>query len=67
MVIRKNDSLDSILDKIRLATILGTLQSSLTDFRYLSEDWKKNCEEERLLGVSLTGIMDTGRPLDFCC
>ena len=66
VVVRKDDSLDSILDKIRLATILGTLQSSLTDFRYLSEAWKSNCEEERLLGVSLTGIMDTGLPLDFC-
>ena len=41
-----------------MATILGTLQSCLTDFRFLSGLWKKNCEEERLLGVSLTGIYD---------
>jgi ribonucleoside-diphosphate reductase alpha chain len=44
--------------KVRLATILGTLQATFTDFRYLSPQWKRNCEEERLLGVSLTGIMD---------
>jgi ribonucleoside-triphosphate reductase len=45
-------------DKVRLATILGTLQSTLTDFKYLRKIWKDNTEEERLLGVSLTGIMD---------
>ena len=44
--------------KVRLATILGTLQSTLTDFKYLRKVWKTNTEEERLLGVSLTGIMD---------
>jgi ribonucleoside-diphosphate reductase alpha chain len=44
--------------KVRLASILGTWQASLTYFPYLSSDWKKNCEEEALLGVSLTGIMD---------
>jgi len=44
--------------KVELATILGTIQSSLTDFGFLSEEWKRNTEEERLLGVSLTGIMD---------
>jgi ribonucleoside-diphosphate reductase alpha chain len=44
--------------KIRLATILGTWQSTLTNFRYISKEWKNNCEEERLLGVSLTGSMD---------
>ena len=43
---------------MELATILGTIQSTLTDFKYLSNEWKKNTEEERLLGVSLTGIMD---------
>ena len=43
---------------VRLATILGTFQSTLTDFKYLRNVWKKNTEEERLLGVSLTGIMD---------
>jgi ribonucleoside-diphosphate reductase alpha chain len=44
--------------KIRIATILGTFQASLTNFPYLSSEWKKNCEEEALLGVSLTGILD---------
>ncbi len=44
--------------KVKLATILGTFQSALTNFRYLSKTWKQNCEEERLLGVSMTGIMD---------
>ena len=58
IVVRENDTVDSLKRKIRLATILGTWQSTLTDFRYLSSLWKKNCEEERLLGVSLTGIMD---------
>jgi ribonucleoside-triphosphate reductase len=58
VVVREGDSLDALKDKVRLATMLGTLQSSLTDFRYLSTKWKKNTEEERLLGVSLTGIMD---------
>lgn len=47
-----------LLHKIRLSTILGTLQSTLTNFRYLQGDWKHNCEEERLLGVSLNGIFD---------
>lgn len=58
MVVRPDDNLDNLKRKVRLATILGTLQSSLTDFRYLSKKWKKNTEEEALLGVSLTGIMD---------
>ena len=58
VVIRKNDTLETLKDKVRLAMILGTWQCTLTDFRYLSSEWKKNCEEERLLGVSLTGIMD---------
>ena len=44
--------------KVRQAAILGTLQSTLTDFRYLRSVWKRNTEEEALLGVSLTGIMD---------
>ena len=43
---------------MRIATLLGTLQSTLTNFRYLRGIWKKNAEEERLLGVSITGIMD---------
>jgi len=58
VVVRPEDTLDGLKEKVRLATILGTLQSSLTGFRYLSSKWKKNTEEECLLGVSLTGIMD---------
>ena len=58
VVIRENDTEETLLEKVRLATILGTFQSTLTNFKYLSSAWKKNCEEERLLGVSLTGIMD---------
>ncbi len=58
IVVREDDTVESLKRKIRLATILGTWQSTLTDFRYLSSIWKRNCEEERLLGVSLTGIMD---------
>lgn len=58
IVVRSGDSLDTLRRKARLATILGTVQSTLTDFRYLSKVWKDNTEEERLLGVSLTGIMD---------
>jgi ribonucleoside-diphosphate reductase alpha chain len=58
VVIRDNDSKEDILNKIRLATILGTFQSTLTEFRYIRKTWQNNCEEERLLGVSLTGIMD---------
>ena len=49
---------ESLMEKVRLATILGTFQSTLTNFKYVSAMWKKNCSEERLLGVSLTGIMD---------
>ena len=58
VIVRSGDKLKDLRRKIRLATILGTWQSTLTNFRYLSSDWKTNCEEERLLGVSLTGIMD---------
>ena len=58
VVIREDDTLDSLKEKVSLATILGTFQSTLTGFRYLRSIWKKNAEEERLLGVSLTGIMD---------
>lgn len=57
-IIRKEDDQKSIMEKVRVATIIGTLQSTLTNFRYLSPSWKINCDEERLLGVSLTGIMD---------
>lgn len=59
VVVRANDTEDSLLDKIKIATILGTFQSLLTDFPYLRKIWQKNTEEERLLGVSLTGIYDS--------
>jgi ribonucleoside-triphosphate reductase len=58
VVVRENDDLNSLKRKVRIATIIGTLQSTLTDFRYLRVRWKRNTEEEALLGVSLTGIMD---------
>ena len=58
VVIRESDDLEALKDKVRIATILGTFQSTLTNFRYLSRKWRENCQEERLLGVSLTGIMD---------
>ena len=58
VVVRPEDTEHTLLNKVRLATILGTFQSTLTNFKYVSKDWKKNCIEERLLGVSLTGIMD---------
>ena len=58
VVLRSNDTLQSIKSKVRIATILGTFQSTLTSFKYLSREWGRNCEDERLLGVSLTGIMD---------
>jgi len=58
VVVRATDDIDSLERKVRLATILGTLQSTYTKFPYLRKVWQKNTEEERLLGVSLTGIMD---------
>jgi ribonucleoside-triphosphate reductase len=58
VVVRNEDTLNTLKEKVRLATIIGTFQSTLVDFKYLSPEWKKNAEEERLLGVSLTGIMD---------
>ena len=58
VVVRVNDTKETLLEKVRLAAILGTIQSTLVNFKYVSKAWKKNCEEERLLGVSLTGIMD---------
>tara|TARA_R100001079_G_scaffold100365_1_gene64801 strand:- start:265 stop:2196 length:1932 start_codon:yes stop_codon:yes gene_type:complete len=58
VVVRASDTLEDLLRKTRIATIVGTIQSTLTDFKYLRNVWKKNTEEERLLGVSLTGIMD---------
>lgn len=58
VVARKGDTEKTLLEKVELATILGTYQSTLTSFKYLSPEWKKNCEEERLLGVSITGQWD---------
>ncbi len=58
VVVRADDTEESLKRKVRLATILGTIQSTLTDFKYLRKIWKTNTEEERLLGVSLTGILD---------
>jgi ribonucleoside-diphosphate reductase alpha chain len=58
VVVRPSDTLSSLKQKVRVATILGTLQATLTNFRYLRKVWQNNTEEEALLGVSLTGIMD---------
>lgn len=58
VVVRPEDNLASLQRKVRLAAILGTFQASLTTFPYLSSEWQKNCKEEALLGVSLTGITD---------
>jgi len=58
VICRAEDNISTLKEKIRLATILGTFQSTLTDFGYLRKRWKDTTEEERLLGVSLTGIMD---------
>ena len=58
VVVRATDSMEDLERKVRLATILGTIQSTYTKFPYLRKVWNKNTEEERLLGVSLTGIMD---------
>ncbi len=58
VIVRASDTHEDLKRKIRQATFLGTLQATLTDFKFLSKAWRENCEEERLLGVSLTGIMD---------
>jgi ribonucleoside-diphosphate reductase alpha chain len=58
VVVRREDTIEDLERKVRLATILGTIQSTYTHFPYLRKIWQKNTEEERLLGVSLTGIMD---------
>jgi ribonucleoside-diphosphate reductase alpha chain len=58
VVARLEDTLETLMKKVRIATILGTYQSTLTNFPFLSSEWKKNCEEERLLGVSITGQWD---------
>lgn len=59
VVARSEDTIESLKAKVFYATILGTIQCTLTDFRYLSSTWKRNTEEERLLGVSITGILDS--------
>ena len=61
VVVRATDSIGDLEKKVRMATILGTIQSSFTKFPYLRKIWQKNTEEERLLGVSMTGIMDNSR------
>ena len=58
VVVRANDTKETLLEKVKLATILGTFQSTLDNFQFLSHEWKTNTTAERLLGVSLTGIMD---------
>tara|TARA_R110000765_G_scaffold164754_2_gene269817 strand:- start:2052 stop:3635 length:1584 start_codon:yes stop_codon:yes gene_type:complete len=58
VVVKEHDTVETLREKVRLATILGTMQSTLTDFKYLRKEWRENCEEERLLGVSLTGTLD---------
>ena len=58
VIVRSGDTLDRLRDKVRLATILGTFQSTMTHFPYLRKVWQTNTEEERLLGVSMTGILD---------
>lgn len=58
VIVRSHDTAETLARKVRLATVLGTWQSTLVNFRYLSSEWQKNCTEEALLGVSMTGIMD---------
>jgi ribonucleoside-triphosphate reductase len=58
VVVRAEDTVETLANKIRIATIMGTFQSTMTNFPYLRKVWQKNTEEERLLGVSLTGILD---------
>jgi ribonucleoside-triphosphate reductase len=64
VVVRADDGPHDLQRKVRIATILGTFQSTLTDFKYLRKVWKQNTEEERLLGVSLTGIFDNQNMVD---
>ena len=58
IVVRPHDDMENLKNKMRLATILGTYQATLTNFEYLSKEWKENCEKEQLLGVSITGYYD---------
>ncbi|MEK7507562.1 MAG: ATP cone domain-containing protein [Patescibacteria group bacterium] len=64
IVARAEDTEETLMKKMRIATILGTYQSTLTNFPYLSKEWKKNCEIERLLGVSITGQWDSAAVRD---
>lgn len=59
IVVRPSDDVESLTRKMRLATLLGTYQATLTHFDYLSREWKENCEDEQLLGVSITGYYDS--------
>ena len=59
VIARAEDTEETLLNKIKIATILGTYQSTLTNFPYLSDEWRQNCEKERLLGVSITGQWDS--------
>jgi ribonucleoside-triphosphate reductase (thioredoxin) len=58
VVVRQFDTMETLLKKVRIATLIGTIQSTITNFRYISSTWRMNCEEERLLGVSMTGVAD---------
>lgn len=58
VIVRAEDTVETLKRKVRIATILGTIQSTFTDFKYLRKKWRDQCEEERLLGVSFTGICD---------
>lgn len=60
MIVRPTDTFHDLSEKVRIATIIGTFQSTLTNYRYVRAAWRRNSEEERLLGVSMTGIMDHG-------
>jgi ribonucleoside-diphosphate reductase alpha chain len=66
VVVRSDDTEETLANKIEIATILGTFQSTLTHFPYLRKVWQKNAEEERLLGVSLTGILDNSWMSTIC-
>lgn len=58
IVVRQSDTLEDLKEKAKAAVVFAVLQSTLTDFKFLREDWKRNCEEERLCGVSITGALD---------
>lgn len=58
VVVRADDNITTLTEKVRVASMLGTWQAALTDFKFVSSEWRDNCQEEALLGVSLTGIMD---------